>query len=100
MMRPRLLLLLLALAPAGCASQVTPACSFQCGDFNNFACPQDYTCNKDDGYCHYLGMAGSCPPGYGFDAAPMKSDGGAKGDGGSADMAGASAPTDAGAPNG
>jgi hypothetical protein len=53
--------LALPIAATGCFSPDNPACAFQCGAFNNFDCPDSYTCNKNDGYCHLNGSSDPCP---------------------------------------
>lgn len=57
----RAIALALTLAVAGCFSPDNPACAFQCGSFNNFDCPENYSCNKSDGYCHLNGSTDPCP---------------------------------------
>jgi hypothetical protein len=51
----------LCLAGPGCFSPDNPVCAYQCTADNNYDCPENYTCNKSDGYCHLNGSTGACP---------------------------------------
>ena len=60
----------LALVAAGCFSPDEPVCSFQCGSYNGYHCPPDYSCNRGDTtgcaggtvcYCIRSNYTGACP---------------------------------------
>ncbi len=63
----RKLLVVAALAFAGCFSPAEPVCSFACADTDP-KCPVDYVC-LSDGYCHLHGNPTSC--GYSDASVPL-----------------------------
>ncbi|MSP61523.1 MAG: hypothetical protein EXR72_14525 [Myxococcales bacterium] len=49
---------MLAALPA-CFDPDQPPCAFTCGIASK--CPENYTCNKTDNYCHRNDFKGACP---------------------------------------